>query len=142
MEREDNQWREKFDRREQDIAALDAKIAECDRKTAECRAKMEKLRRTGRFQADSLESEMHKLLGVDAKILDARDKLTKEREKLTNNEAWMHYLITVGSAMVERYKEAPVTERALQCYDAVSRAGRGAMDGAMLPVRWAKRGGA
>ncbi len=35
--------------------------------------------------------------------------------------------------------EAPVTERALQCYDAASRAGLGALDGAMLPVRWAKK---
>ncbi len=47
------------------------------------------------------------------------------------------------STMIEEARalgyEAPVTERALQCYDAVSRAGDGGMDGAMLPVRWAKR---
>lgn len=47
------------------------------------------------------------------------------------------------STMIEEARalgcEAPVTERALQCYDAVSRAGGGGMDGAMLPVRWAKR---
>jgi 3-hydroxyisobutyrate dehydrogenase len=35
--------------------------------------------------------------------------------------------------------EAPVAERALQCYEAASRAGLGALDGAMLPVRWAKK---
>lgn len=33
--------------------------------------------------------------------------------------------------------DAPVTERALQCYDEVSRAGAGGLDGAMLPARWA-----
>lgn len=37
-------------------------------------------------------------------------------------------------------REAPVTERALRCYDALSAAGQGAMDGAMVPVRWAKQG--
>lgn len=49
------------------------------------------------------------------------------------------------AAMIEEARalgyEAPVTERALQCYDAVSRAGLGAMDGAMLPARWAKKPG-
>lgn len=49
------------------------------------------------------------------------------------------------STMIEEARalgyEAPVTERALQCYDAVSRAGNGGMDGAMLPVRWAKQKG-
>jgi 3-hydroxyisobutyrate dehydrogenase len=35
--------------------------------------------------------------------------------------------------------DAPVTERALQCFDQASRSGMGALDGAMLPVRWAKQ---
>lgn len=47
------------------------------------------------------------------------------------------------STMVEEARalgyEAPVTERALQCYDAASRAGLGALDGAMMPVRWATK---
>ncbi len=49
------------------------------------------------------------------------------------------------STMIEEARalgyDAPVTERALQCYDAASRAGMGALDGAMWPVRWAKRKG-
>jgi 3-hydroxyisobutyrate dehydrogenase len=36
-------------------------------------------------------------------------------------------------------REAPVTERTLQCFDEASRLGMGALDGAMLPVRWAKK---
>lgn len=35
--------------------------------------------------------------------------------------------------------EAPITERVLQCFDDASRAGMGGLDGAMLPVRWAKK---
>ncbi|MGE5523650.1 MAG: NAD(P)-dependent oxidoreductase [Rhodospirillaceae bacterium] len=35
--------------------------------------------------------------------------------------------------------DAPVTQRALQCYDEASRAGMGGLDGAMVPVRWAKK---
>lgn len=38
-------------------------------------------------------------------------------------------------------REAPVTERALRCYDELSAAGEGGIDGAMVPVRWAKRRG-
>lgn len=52
------------------------------------------------------------------------------------------------STMIEEARalgyDAPVTERALQCYDQASRAGMGGLDGAMVPVRWArkKKGGA
>lgn len=35
--------------------------------------------------------------------------------------------------------ELPVTRRALECYDEASREGMGAVDGAMMPVRWARR---
>ena len=35
--------------------------------------------------------------------------------------------------------ELPVTKRALECYDEASREGLGAVDGAMMPVRWARR---
>ena len=49
------------------------------------------------------------------------------------------------STMVEEARalgrDAPVTERALQCYDAASRSGLGGLDGAMIPVRWAKTKG-
>jgi 3-hydroxyisobutyrate dehydrogenase len=47
------------------------------------------------------------------------------------------------STMIEEARamgyDAPVTERTLQCFDDASRAGMGALDGAMLPVRWAKK---
>ena len=48
------------------------------------------------------------------------------------------------STMVEEAQSlgyaSPVAQRVLDCFDAASRAGMGAMDGAMLPVRWAEHG--
>jgi 3-hydroxyisobutyrate dehydrogenase len=35
--------------------------------------------------------------------------------------------------------DLPVTKRALECYDDASREGMGAVDGAMMPVRWVRR---